>query len=278
MQTKKNIRAQLYKILLGLITCIVVIVFMYPLFWILVVSFKDPSGASIVEPFTFKDFSFKSYIQLFTDWDAFRVIANSVLICLPSTLIATILGSTTAYGLVRSETRHKDNIFFLILSFRFVAPVLIVIPLFTFYAFMGLIGTHIGLIIIYTVFSIPFIVWVMRSFYLDIPKDTIEAGLLDGLSEIGAFLKIATPQTISGLLTASALAFVFNWNEYLFSLMMGGVNTKAISYLVATFRGDNLLQWSLFAAAGTLMIIPTTILIVSIRKWLTRGLTFGLVK
>jgi multiple sugar transport system permease protein len=230
------------------------IAYLIPTYWVVSTSFKPFTAVTAIPPrLAFKP-EVTSYIKLFTKrslvrsaeerqelmeeakWYEKKVLQlgqtitgvspfpnrlmNSIIIAVASTIISVAMGTLTAYGFSRFKFKGENDWLFFILSTRMLPPVVVTIPLFLMYRFLGLNDTHLGMILLYTVFNLSFSTWVMKGFIDEIPREYEEAAMVDGYTRFEAFYKIVIPQAATGIAATAVFCFIFAWNEYAFALMM----------------------------------------------------------
>lgn len=207
-----------------------------------------------------------------------RFLTNSLVISLITTLTVMILGTVTAFALAKYNLRKKDNLLFFVLSTRMGPPVVFAIPLHLLMVRLGLIDTHLGLVILYTFFNLAFAIWMMYGFFMDTPLEVEEAAMLDGLSDFGIFSRISIPMVTPGLIATSILVFIFTWNEFFYALIMTRTDAKTFPVQIPAFFGAFRIDWGAMFAASLLGILIPLVFGIAVRKYLTRGLTMGAIK
>jgi multiple sugar transport system permease protein len=223
-----------------------------------------------------KSLQLANYKVLFRDGDAVTVW-NSLILASVSTVFAMILGTLAAYSLVRFET-GGENLAIWIISQRMMPPVAIVFPLFLLYVFLGWVDTFFGLIVLYTAFSLPYVIWMMRGYIGDIPLELEESALVDGCTRWETLWKVVLPMARSGLFATAVFTFVFSWNEFLFALVL--TRTEAVTYTVQVthYFGGQSNFWAKIAAMSVLGTIPVFIAVATMQRYLVRGISMGAVK
>jgi multiple sugar transport system permease protein len=156
--------------------------------------------------------------------------------------------------------------------------VVVTIPLFLMYRQFGLYDTHLGMILLYTVFNLSFAVWLLKGFIDEIPKEYEEAALVDGYSRLQAIRKVVLPQAMTGIAATTVFSFIFAWNEYAFSLMLTSDRARTAPPSIATMLGRGGIEWSAIAAGSLGFLIPVVIITFLLRDYLLRGVTFGAVR
>ena len=205
-------------------------------------------------------------------------LKNSVIIAGTSTILSVILGLFAAYAFSRFKISGKDDLLFFILSTRMLPGVVVTIPLFLLYKQLHWNDTHIGMIILYTVFNLSFSVWLLKGFIDEIPVEYEEAALVDGYTRLQAFFKIVLPQAVNGIAATTVFCLIFAWNEYAFALMLTSEKARTAPPSIATMLGSGGLEWSAIAAGSLGFLIPVAIVTFVLRDYLLRGVTFGAVR
>jgi multiple sugar transport system permease protein len=206
-----------------------------------------------------------------------RFILNSLIICSAATLISILAGVPAAYGFARLKTKGMERLSLWILSNRMLPPIAVVIPLYLLLAQLGLLDTQIGLIIIYSAFNLPYVVWTMISFFEEIPIELDEAAALDGSSLLGILCRIMVPIAAPGIIATAIFAFILCWSEFLFAVIFTSSTAQTLPVAIASFVTDRGIEWGKMSAAGSVLIVPLTVLFYSIQRFLIRGLSFGAV-
>jgi len=205
-------------------------------------------------------------------------LRNSLIIAVMSTLLAVTLGLLAAYAFSRYDIPGKGDWLFFILSTRMLPPVVVTIPIFLMYRAVGLYDTHIGMILLYTVFNLSFSVWLLKGFIDEIPIEYEEAALVDGYSRLQAFRKIVLPQSVTGLAATAVFCLIFAWNEYAFALMMTSEKARTAPPAIPATLGVGGIEWHVIAAGSLLFLIPVVIVTFALRRYLLRGVTFGAIR
>jgi multiple sugar transport system permease protein len=297
---------------------VLLVIMMIPLYWIGSTAFKARAESTTVPPTVFFTPEITPFIKLFTsrvqqrgeiDKEAYakapwwekqvmdggdRFIkdekgniessgyvsrfVNSIIIAVTSTFLAVAMGTFTAYGFSRFKMPGEDDWLFFILSTRMLPPVVVAIPMFLMYRAVGLVDTHVGLIILYTAFNLSFSVWLMKGFIDEIPKEYEEAALVDGYTRMEAFFKIVLPQATTGIAATAVFCFITAWNEYAFALMMTNKNAQTAPPYIPSQLGSGLTDWTVIAAGSLLFLIPVALFTFFLRDHLLRGVTFGAIR
>ncbi|HEU4827421.1 MAG TPA: carbohydrate ABC transporter permease, partial [Dongiaceae bacterium] len=221
-------------------------------------------------------FQFGNYYGLFKDGDA-KTVLNSLILAGVSTIVAMILGTIAAYSLVRFKT-GGENLAVWIISQRMMPPIAIVFPIFLLYVFFGWVDTYQGLIILYTAFSLPYVIWMMRGYIEDIPLELEESALVDGWTRWQVLWRVVFPMARAGLFATAVFTFVFAWNDFLFALVL--TRTEVITYTVQVthYFGGQSNFWAKIAAMSVLGTLPVFVAVAFMQRFLVRGISMGAVK
>jgi multiple sugar transport system permease protein len=268
---------------------IVSFIYFFPVLWIILTAFKQNQDALAIPPvwfFTptldnFREVFFRSYSAgaeaVSTGFDLF--FFNSVFVSSASVVIALVLGTAAAYGFSRFPLRGNDTYLFVILTTRMMPAIVVIIPIFLMFQVIGLAGSYTGIILLYTAFNLPFTVWMMKSFFDELSPDVEDAARMDGSSEIKVFFRVCLPQVLAGIAATAVFGLILTWNEFLFALLLTGVETRTIPVAMAqTIGGDIGVRWGLLAAIETLFLVPVIVFVFVLQNHLLRGVTFGTIK
>lgn len=257
----------------GIITCL----FLFPIYWLAIISFKTPEEIFAYPPVWWPEsIQFANYAVLFRDGDAVTVW-NSLVIASVSTAFAMVLGTMCAYSIARFRT--GGNLFSdWILSNRMIPPIVIVFPVFLLFVKLGWVDTYVGLIVLYTAFNLPYVIWMMRGYIQDIPIELEESALVDGCSRWQVFRKVVWPMARGGLFATAVFTFVFAWNEFIFALVLTRSNVTTFPVQVTHYFGGQSNFWAKIAAMSVLGTVPIFIAVALLQRFLVRGISLGAVK
>lgn len=268
-------RNRVVRLLVGLL---IVVVAVGPVYWALTTAIKTRADAFSYPPVFFFKPSLKSYDVIFSKFSYDTPLMNSLVVVVVSTLIACLVGLLAAYSLSRYRIRGGSIVMFALLSVRMFPAIALALPLYLLFSKAGLFDTRIGLIIAYTAFAIPIVVWMMRSFLDDVPTALDEAAMIDGYSRLGVLVKVVTPLALPGLVATATFVSILLWNEFLIANVLTSSTAVTIPVSIVGFNTDRGIEWNYMAAAASLAILPVVAFTVLIHKYLVRGLTFGAVK
>jgi multiple sugar transport system permease protein len=259
------------------IAILLTVVFVFPIYWLFMISFKTPAEIFAFPPKWYAShFQFGNYSGLFKDGDAVSVL-NSLILAGTSTVIAMVLGTMAAYSLVRFKT-GGEKLAVWIISQRMVPPIAIVFPIFLLYVFFGWVDSYHGLIILYTAFNLPYVIWMMRGYIEDIPLELEESALVDGWTRWQVLWRVVFPMARTGLFATAVFTFVFAWNDFIFALVL--TRTEVITYTVQVthYFGGQSNFWAKIAAMSVLGTAPVFIAVAFMQRYLVRGISMGAVK
>jgi len=265
------------------ILTIVILVIMGPIVWTGLTAIKTESQALSGDPVWLFTPTFDNFIKLWTGNEYGQKpyigkLINSFIIALITTILSLGIGLPAAYGLARFHSSQTKFISFIILLFRMFPPVVFVIPYFILVTKIGLIDTYISLILPYTALSVSLVVWMMQPFIYQVPKELEEAALIDGCTQISAFIRIILPLLRPGLVTSSILTFITAWNEFLIALVLTRRNTTTLPVSLYGFVGQHGIDWTGLSAGCIAMIIPIFILVIIGGRHMIEALSEGAVK
>jgi multiple sugar transport system permease protein len=249
-----------------------------PILTVTLNSFKPATAIFTTTP----DFSFaptlEHYANILAKGNFGRQFINSTIVAIGTAALALGLGTPAAYALTRLPVRGAERWFRAFLLARMVPAVSLVVPLFVLLQLVGLKNTLTGLVLTHTGFTLPLVVWMMRSFFQDVPRELEEAAVVDGASRWTAFWRVALPLTLPGLAATAVLVVFFSWNEFLFALVLTGPQTQTVPIGVSAFVGTVSVDWGGSSAAAVLAMIPMFVLGLLIQRFLVSGLAMGAVK
>ena len=222
--------------------------------------------------------TFENYTAIFQQRNLLHFARNSFVVVIGTTLVSLALGSLAAYGFARFPFKKRESLAFWILSLRMLPPMATVIPFFIVARLLGILDTHLVLILAYMTFNIPFSIWMMRGFFEEIPREIEEAALVDGCSHWQVMVRVLLPLSAPGLTATAIFCVIQSWNEFAFALFLTGVNARTLPTTVTFFLSVTGVIWGEMAAVGVVTALPVIIFAMLVQKHMIRGLTFGAVK
>lgn len=275
MLTKNNLGAEW---LMVAANAMLVALFLFPLAWMVLGSFKSDADLLSPSPVWFFSPTLDHWRFILSNWDVERHLANSVIISLATTLLTLALALPAAYGLSRFPVWRKDAITYNLLSLKMIPPIASIVPLFVLLRQVGLYDTYLVLILLNTSFQLPFAILVMKSFVDEIPREIDEAASVDGCSPFGILWRTILPLSVSGLVCIGLFVFIFTWNEFLIANTMVGGKLRPLPPVVGLALTHRGILWGPALALGTVVLVPVFFLAFSLSRYMARGLTFGAVK
>lgn len=275
-----SVQAASKRLLLYCFIAIAVVVSLIPIFWTVMSSIKADELIWRMPPVWL-------FRPTFAHWENVlnpaisnfpNFVLNSLIIGGGATLISLIIGIPAAYAFSQFQFRAKQPLFFWILTTRMAPPFCITIPMFMLWKRLGLIDTHVGLIIMYISFDLGFVIWLMKNFFNEIPKELVESAQIDGCSLLQAMIRIALPLVRPGLVTAAFVSFLFNWNEFLVGVIFTREVAKTVQVGLTSFVGFNLIRWGELAVGTLIAAVPVIVLGLILQRYLVSGLTLGAMK
>jgi multiple sugar transport system permease protein len=265
----------LRRVLLTALASAIIVVFLFPIYWIATLSFQDGLTSSTFPPqFVFTP-TFANYRDLFVESGFGPVLANTVIIALGTTALALLLGTPAAYALARFRFGSADRISFAILSVRIVPSYVAVVPLFILLNTLGLFGTRAGVIVATSLVAVSFAIWMMRTFIAAIPADLEDAARIDGCTRLGAILRVVLPLAAPGLVATGIFTMILAWNEFVFVLILGGEAAKTMAVALGGLVTEERAEWGQLAAGGMLTMTPVIVFALLIRRYFLAGMTSG---
>jgi multiple sugar transport system permease protein len=255
----------------------ITLVFLFPIYWLFMISLKTAEEIYSFPPKWYPaQFQFGNYAVLFKDGDA-TTVWHSFVVAGVSTVIAMFLGTICAYSLARFKT-GGDHLANWIISQRMVPPIAVVFPIFLLYAWLGWVDTYAGVILLYTAFNLPYVIWMMRGYIMDIPLALEESALVDGCTRWQVIWKVVFPMCRAGLFATAIFTFVFAWNEFLFALVLTRTEVTTYTVQVTHYFGGQSNFWAKISAMSVLGTLPIFIVVTFMQRYLVRGISLGAVK
>jgi multiple sugar transport system permease protein len=253
------------------------VVFLFPVYWLFMISFKTPDEIYHSPPVWYPaSLQFANYAVLFKDGDVIA-IWHSLVLAGVSTVLALFLGTIAAYSLARFRT-GGENLAVWIISQRMIPPIAVVFPIFLLYVWLGWVDSYIGLILLYTAFNLPYVIWMMRGYIADVPMELEESALVDGCSRWRVLWRVVFPMVRAGLFATAVFTFVFAWNDFIFALVLTRTEVITFPVQVTHYFGGQSNFWAKIAAMSVLGTLPVFIAVTVMQRFLVRGISLGAVK
>lgn len=252
----------------------------FPLLWVLLSSVKS-AGELTANPTHIlpKDFTFENFRHVIEDLNFMENIGNSLWIAFIVTIIAIVISSMAAYGIVRFFPRLGNIMSKALVTMYLFPPILLAIPYSLVMAKLGLTNTRIGLVIVYLSFSVPYAVWMLVGFFKTVPVGIEEAARVDGANKVQIFIKVVLPLVLPGIVATAIYTFINAWNEFLYALILiNSTDLMTVSVKLRSLQGAEILNWGDMMAASTLVVVPSVIFFTIIQNKIAGGMTDGAVK
>lgn len=267
------------KALVSIVAWTIGLVIFFPILWTILTSFKTEGAAIAVPPkFIFFDWTLENYFTVQERSDYFRHFSNSVITAVGSTLLGLLIAIPAAWAMAFSPTKHTKNVLMWMLSTKMLPAVGVLVPIYLLFRDFRLLDTHLGLIFVLTMINLPIIVWMLFTYFKEIPGDILEAARMDGADLRQEIVYVLTPMAIPGIASTLLLNIILAWNEAFWTLNLTTTAAAPLTAFIASYSSPEGLFWAKLSAASTLAIAPILIMGWFSQKQLVRGLTFGAVK
>ena len=268
------------KVLYVILLVIFIAVMVFPFYWLVLTSFKDPKDISLMPTELWPSrFSLKFFSSAFTEHHLEVYLLNSVIVALGAMGLTILFAFPAAYAFSRIRFKFKKfwrNVILLANMFPIIA---VVTPMFIIFRKMHLINTYWGLIIPSVIITLPMAIWTLQAFIDTLPKDLEEAAQIDGCSRFQAVIRIIFPLAAPGIFTTAIIAFITAWNEFMFALILVTKDAmRTVPVAISMFPGQYTVPWGDMAAASVIATVPIVLVVLLCQKWIVSGLTSGAVK
>lgn len=263
------------RILRYLAIALVVIVLAFPLAWMALSSFKNQIDITTNRNLLAFTPTLVNYQNVFEQQNYLQYLFNSFLVALVSTVLSLILGLPAAYGIARFRANWLGVI---LLTARIIPGITFLIPWYIIFGQLKLLGSYWALILSHMLVGLPFIAWVMIPFFEGLPHELEEAARIDGATPFGAFFRVALPLAVPGIITASIMAFIFSWNNFMFSLVLAGDTTRTLPIAIFNFLSYSSVDWGGLMAAAVVITLPVLVITLFVQRYIVAGLTAGATK
>ena len=257
--------------------CIIAFIFIFPILWITITSLKNPIDATSFLIWSFKPV-WSNYADAWRTGGFQESFYNTLLISVGTVILSACAGLLMAYSIVRSPVYGKQLLNGGLLTLRILPEMVFLLPLYVLYRRTGLFDTKIGMILAFQILTLPYSVWLLKSFILDVPEELENAARIDGCSEWMLLWRITFPIIIPGIAASVVLTFITVWTSLLFPLALSFSKAQTVSVSISSFKGFGAFNWPIMAAAALIVTVPQIILFAFINRYLISGLTAGAVK
>lgn len=258
----------------------IAVAMLFPLLWIVSVSLKGDAEQFATPPTLVPlEPVLSNYVRLLNDTNFPRYIGNSLFVATATVVLSLMVGCPAAYAMARFKTLARPGVTSLVLLTYMFPPILLGIPLFVIFSRVGLADSYLGLILAHTTFALPFVMWVMRDFFLAVPVEVEEAALVDGCGRLRLLWVIVLPIARPGVVAAGIFTFILSWNDYLYALiLLKSESRKTISIGISLFVDSSTIEPGLMMAGSVLITVPVLIGFIFVQRFLVQGLAVGAVK
>ena len=261
-----------------LLLLLIIVFCVFPFYWMVTTSLKTQLEALASPPTWIFDATFANYTEVLFKDNVGQSLINSIIVAVCTTALALVLGTPAAYALSRFEFRGKKDLWFWFITNRMVSPIVLALPFFLIVRKLGMLDTHLILILIYLTFNLPIVIWICTDQFRSVPKDLDEAAVLDGAGPFLIFSRICLPLAAPGIAVSAIFSFIFSWNELMYALVLTRSEAKTAPAVAVGFMEGYHLPYGKIMATSTLIVIPVIIFALIASKQLIRGLTMGAVK
>jgi multiple sugar transport system permease protein len=270
MRSRALRTAMFWLLLLGTLGALV-----FPFAWMVMGSFKTQAEFMAYPPRWWFRPTLDNYTNVFVRGDFLKFTVNSLIIALGSTGLSLVLGVPAAYAIARYR---QTGLGMLLLTARMAPGIAFLIPWFILFSKLRMVDTYPAVMLAHMVVVLPLVIWVLVSFFEDVPRDLEEAGLIDGCTVLGVFRRIALPLARPGIVATAILGIIASWNNFIFSLILAGNSTRTLPVAIFNFVSYDSLNWGGLTAASSIITLPVLAMAFLVQKHIVRGLTFGALK
>ncbi|MFK8080066.1 MAG: carbohydrate ABC transporter permease [Granulosicoccus sp.] len=261
-----------------LLLLLIILFCVFPFYWMVTTSLKTQVLALESPPVWAFEPTFANYTEVLGKDGVGKTLINSLVVAVSTTILAVLLGCPAAYALARFEFRGKKDLWFWFITNRMVSPIVLALPFFLIVRQIGLLDTHLVLILIYLTFNLPIVIWICTDQFRAVPFDLNEAAMLEGASQWRIFRSICLPLAMPGVAVSAIFSFIFSWNELMYALVLTRNEAKTAPAMAVSFMEGYNLPYGKIMATSTLIVIPVVVFALIASKHLVRGLTMGAVK
>lgn len=272
------IEMKLKTLIFYILLAISLLFFIYPVYFAFNLAFMPRAAIFQLPPNYIFQPTLDNFVKVINSWEFSKYLMNSTIVSILSVSLSLIVGLPATYALVRYDIPKKGTILSMILGIRFLPITSVAIPFYIMFVTLGLYDTMFGLLLTYILLNLPFIVWLMRGYIMDVPTELEESYEVDGLSKTQVFLRITLPLVYKGLLATVLFCFIFTWNEFGIALLLTGTNARTLPVQSLQFVASLGLDWGALCAAAVLIASPMIVFGLLIRRYLIRGLSLGAVR
>lgn len=257
---------------------IILLFFLAPLLWLISTSFKNYIDAFAVPPKLIFVPTLENYKKVFGNADFLSYIRNSIICSVIPTLVGLLLGVPCAYAIAVFESKQSHSTSLFVMGIRIAPPIMSLLPNYIIFSKLHLLGTFWPMLILYTLMTLPLVIWLMPVYFRDVPASLREAAIIDGCNELQAFFHVMLPLVKASVAATAIICLVQTWNEFLIALIMSGRGSQTLPVAVTSFMTFQGTQWGPMCAAATIIMIPMIVFGFFVQKYFARGMVNGAVK
>lgn len=262
----------------GAVALLLIVAFLLPVYWMVTTALKTTADTFAVPPVLIFQPTFEHFRVVYEEGSVAKSLVNSLIVATSATLLSVLIGAPAAYVLARFQFRGKADLWFWIITNRFISPIVVALPFFLIARDLRILDKHIALILVYLTFGIPLVVWLCVDQFRAVPREVDEAATVDGANLWQVFFRINLPLAMPGIVVSAILAFIASWNELMFALVLTRAEARTAPVEAANFMTGFGIRWGPMMATGTLIVLPVLIFALLVSRNLVRGLTMGAVK
>ena len=257
---------------------VLLILFLFPLLWIVGLSLKTRMQVFASPPLFIWTPTLQNYATMLSTGEFQTAFINSLLISIEAVILSIAVGVPAAYAFARFRFTGHSPLFMALLVMRMLPPIAVLVPMYVLFSKLGLAHTRFSVVLAYTTFSLPLVVWIMRGFFEELPRELEESAWVDGASRFAAFRMVVLPLVRPGLVAATILTLLLAWNDFIFAAVLTTDATRTLPVLMASFSGDVGVDWGAMTASCVLVVLPVLLFSFAAQRHLVAGLSSGAVK
>lgn len=257
---------------------LMILVWAFPVIWVILTSMKHRTEIFTIPPTIFFTPTLTHYVDALTGNDILPGIVNSFLVASGATIVTLLIAVPAGYAFSRIRFPFRDKLSFFTLIAQMAPPIGLIIPCFLLLNRMRMLDTYAGLIAVHMTLTVPFSIWLMVTYFQDLPSSLEEAAMLDGVSPFNTFLKVVLPNAWGGIGVTAIFAFIESWNEFLYAVVLTGSNTKTAPVAIFGFLAAEESRWGPFTATGVMIMAPVIVVALIAQRHIVKGMTMGATK
>ncbi|MBN2123258.1 MAG: carbohydrate ABC transporter permease [Deltaproteobacteria bacterium] len=257
---------------------LMILIWAFPVIWVILTSLKGRTEIFTIPPTLFFRPTLEHYVTALIDQDILRSIVNSSLVACGATLLTLLIAVPAGYAFSRIRFPFRDRLSFFTLIAQMAPPIGLIIPSFLLLNKLHMLDTYAGLIAVHMTLTVPFSIWLMITYFQDLPESLEEAAMVDGVSPFRTFLKVVLPNAWGGVGVTAIFAFIESWNEFLYAVVLTGVNTKTAPVAIFGFLAAEESRWGPFTSTGVMIMAPVIVVALVAQRHIVKGMTLGATK